>query len=158
MRADLGPPPPCGEVEITTSRQRRSDFGRGPWAFPRLPPPEICSPRNECGVANFDLPARGRWFQIVRLHRTLAMTTEIVVPAEQEGTKAVLKTWLKKRGDAVRLDEPIVEIETDKVAVEIAATANGVLSEILIEEGADVSPGSVLGRITEGAAVKESQR
>src|SRR5437764_1036399 len=86
------------------------------------------------------------------------MPNDIVVPAEQEGTKAVLKTWLKKRGDAVRLDEPIVEIETDKVAVEIAATANGVLSEILIEEGADVSPGSVLGRITEGAAVKESQR
>jgi 2-oxoglutarate dehydrogenase E2 component (dihydrolipoamide succinyltransferase) len=78
------------------------------------------------------------------------MLTDIVVPAEQEGTKAVLKTWLKKRGDAVRIDEPVVEIETDKVAVEIAATANGVLSEILIEEGADVEPGSVLGRIAEG--------
>ena len=86
------------------------------------------------------------------------MLTDIVVPAEQEGTKAVVKTWLKKRGDTVRLDEPIVEIETDKVAVEIAATANGVLSEILIEEGADVSPGSVLGRITKSAAAKESQR
>jgi 2-oxoglutarate dehydrogenase E2 component (dihydrolipoamide succinyltransferase) len=80
------------------------------------------------------------------------MPTDIIVPAEQEGTKAVLKTWLKKRGDAVRLDEPIVEIETDKVAVEIAATASGVLSEILIEEGADVAPGSVLGRIVEGTA------
>jgi len=78
------------------------------------------------------------------------MSTDIVVPAEQEGTKAVLKTWLKKRGDSVRMDEPIVEIETDKVAVEIAATANGVLSEILVDEGADVAPGSVLGRIDEG--------
>jgi len=80
------------------------------------------------------------------------MSTDIVVPAEQEGTKAVLKTWLKKRGDPVHVDEPIVEIETDKVAVEIAATANGVLSEILVEEGADVAPGSVLGRIAEGDA------
>jgi len=86
------------------------------------------------------------------------MPTEIVVPAEQEGTKAVLKTWLKKRGDAVRVDEPIVEIETDKVAVEIAATANGVLSEILIEEGADVAPGSVLGRITEGGGAISTER
>ena len=80
------------------------------------------------------------------------MTADIVVPAEQEGTKAVVKTWLKKRGQAVHRDEPIVEIETDKVAVEIAATASGVLSEILVEEGADVAPGSVLGRIAEGGA------
>src|SRR5579871_641604 len=79
------------------------------------------------------------------------MPTDIIVPAEQEGTKAVLKAWLKKRGDSVRIDEPVVEIETDKVAVEIAATANGILSEILVEEGADVAPGSVLGRIGKGS-------
>jgi 2-oxoglutarate dehydrogenase E2 component (dihydrolipoamide succinyltransferase) len=84
------------------------------------------------------------------------MPTDIIVPAEQEGTKAVLKTWLKKRGDVVRLDEPIVEIETDKVAVEIAATANGVLSEILVEEGADVAPGSVLGRIAAGGTAERT--
>lgn len=81
------------------------------------------------------------------------MPTDIIVPAEQEGTKAVLKTWLKKRGDPVRIDEPVVEIETDKVAVEIAATANGVLSEILVDEGDDVAPGSVLGRIAEREAM-----
>ena len=86
------------------------------------------------------------------------MTTDIIVPAEQEGTKAVLKAWLKKRGDAVRIDEPVVEIETDKVAVEIAATADGVLSEILLDEGADVSPGSVLGRIAESKTANEPQR
>ncbi|HLY05884.1 MAG TPA: 2-oxo acid dehydrogenase subunit E2 [Rhizomicrobium sp.] len=80
------------------------------------------------------------------------MPTDIIVPTEQEGTKAVLKTWLKKRGEPVQIDEPIVEIETDKVAVEIAATANGVLSEILIDEGADVGPGTVLGRIAEADA------
>ncbi len=73
---------------------------------------------------------------------------DIIVPAEQEGTKAILKAWLKKRGDTVRIDEPLVEIETDKVAVEIAATANGVLAEILVEPDADIEPGRVLGRIS----------
>lgn len=77
---------------------------------------------------------------------------DIVVPTEQEGTKAVVKTWLKKIGDAVRADDPVVEIETDKVAVEIAATSAGVLSEVLVEEGAEVEPGTVLGRIADGAA------
>jgi 2-oxoglutarate dehydrogenase E2 component (dihydrolipoamide succinyltransferase) len=77
--------------------------------------------------------------------------TDIVVPTEQEGTKAVVKTWLKKVGDTVRIDDPIVELETDKVAVEIAATSAGVLSEILVEDGAEVEPGTVLGRIGEGA-------
>jgi 2-oxoglutarate dehydrogenase E2 component (dihydrolipoamide succinyltransferase) len=80
---------------------------------------------------------------------------DIIAPAEQEGTKAVLKTWLKKPGDSVRINDPVLELETDKVAVEIAATADGVLAEILIEEGADVEPGTVLGRIEEsgGAAM-----
>ena len=77
---------------------------------------------------------------------------DIVVPTEQEGTKAVVKTWLKKVGDAVRADDPVVEIETDKVAVEIAATSAGVLSEVLVEEGAEVEPGTVLGRIADGTA------
>jgi 2-oxoglutarate dehydrogenase E2 component (dihydrolipoamide succinyltransferase) len=75
---------------------------------------------------------------------------DVIVPAEQEGTKAVLKNWLKKPGDAVRIDEPIVEIETDKVAVEIAATAAGVLGEILVEPGSDIEPGQVLARISAG--------
>ncbi|MGH6890283.1 MAG: dihydrolipoamide acetyltransferase family protein [Rhizomicrobium sp.] len=85
------------------------------------------------------------------------MTTDIVVPAEQEGTKAVLKHWLKKQGEEVRRDEPVVEIETDKVAVEIAAAADGVLAEILVDPGADIEPGRVLGRIAEetsGAAAR----
>ena len=48
---------------------------------------------------------------------------DIVAPAEQEGTKSVLKTWLKRPGDVVRVNDPIAELETDKVAVEIAAPA-----------------------------------
>jgi len=77
---------------------------------------------------------------------------DITVPTEQEGTRAVVKIWLKKIGDTVRVDEPLVELETDKVAVEIAATSAGVLSEILFADGAEVEPGTVLGRISDGAA------
>ncbi len=80
------------------------------------------------------------------------MATDIVVPTEQEGTKAVVRTWLKKVGEAIRTNDPVVELETDKVAVEIAAEADGVLSEVLIAEGAEVGPGTVLGRIAESAA------
>jgi 2-oxoglutarate dehydrogenase E2 component (dihydrolipoamide succinyltransferase) len=72
---------------------------------------------------------------------------DILAPTEQEGTKSVLKTWLKKIGDPVHADEPIVELETDKVAVEIASPGDGVLAEILIEPESDVEPGTVLGRI-----------
>ncbi len=86
------------------------------------------------------------------------MSTDIVAPADQEGTRAVLKTWLKKVGDAVRVDDPVVELETDKVAVEIAATSDGVLSEILVEEGAEVEPETVLGRISESAAPVAEKR
>lgn len=74
---------------------------------------------------------------------------DICAPIEQEGTKAVLKSWLKNLGDPVRAGEPVAELETDKVAVEIAAEADGVLSEILIEPDAEVEPGAVLGRISE---------
>jgi 2-oxoglutarate dehydrogenase E2 component (dihydrolipoamide succinyltransferase) len=77
---------------------------------------------------------------------------DIVAPTEQEGTKSVLKTWLKKVGESVRVNDPIAELETDKVAVEIAATADGVLSEIVVAEGADVEPGTILGRISDVAA------
>jgi 2-oxoglutarate dehydrogenase E2 component (dihydrolipoamide succinyltransferase) len=78
--------------------------------------------------------------------------TDILVPTEQEGTKAIVKAWLKKIGDTVRENDPVVELETDKVAVEIAATTDGTLSEILAEEGAEVEPGAILGRIGAGTA------
>ncbi len=84
--------------------------------------------------------------------------TDILVPTEQEGTKAVVKAWLKKVGDAVKLDDPVVELETDKVAVEVAATSAGILSEILVEDGAEVEPGTILGRITSGDAVEATTK
>jgi len=83
--------------------------------------------------------------------------TDIIVPTEQEGTKAVVKTWLKRIGDVVRVDDPVVELETDKVAVEIAATSAGTLSEILIEEGAEVEPGTVLGRVSAAGAATSTE-
>ncbi|MBV9993540.1 MAG: 2-oxo acid dehydrogenase subunit E2 [Alphaproteobacteria bacterium] len=84
--------------------------------------------------------------------------TDILAPTEQEGTKSVLKAWMKKVGDAVAADEPILELETDKVAVEIAAPAAGVLAEILVEPDAEVEPGMVLGRIADGAAEKPVEK
>src|SRR3974390_2328891 len=85
------------------------------------------------------------------------MSSEIVVPTEQEGTTAIVKTWLKRVGDSVRINDPIVELETDKVAVEIAATSDGVLTEILIEEGAEVAPGTVLGRVAAGESAASGE-
>jgi 2-oxoglutarate dehydrogenase E2 component (dihydrolipoamide succinyltransferase) len=81
------------------------------------------------------------------------MAIEIKVPALGESvTEATVGKWLKQAGEAVSVDEPLVELETDKVSVEVPAPAAGVLAEILVEAGATVAVGSVLGRIKEGAA------
>jgi len=77
---------------------------------------------------------------------------DIIVPVEQEGTKAVVRTWLKAVGDRVEINDPLVELETDKVAVEVPAPAAGVLREIILNRDEDAAPGAVLGRI---AAVAE---
>jgi 2-oxoglutarate dehydrogenase E2 component (dihydrolipoamide succinyltransferase) len=73
---------------------------------------------------------------------------DVRMPEEQkEGTEASLGTWLKRVGDDVRENEPLVEISTDKVTIEIASPATGVLSEVLKAEGDAVLPGELLGRI-----------
>src|SRR5947209_3326229 len=78
---------------------------------------------------------------------------DIMTPALGESvTEATVARWTKKAGDAVRKDEILVELETDKVSLEVAAPSDGTLSEINAEEGATVEPGAVLGKITEGAA------
>jgi len=79
---------------------------------------------------------------------------DIVVPDEQEGTKAVVRAWLKKVGDAVAEHDPLVEIETDKVTQEVAAPAAGVLAEILLDTDAEAEPGAVLGQIDDCAPAK----
>jgi len=72
---------------------------------------------------------------------------DVIVPVEQEGTQAVVRAWLKRIGDRVEVNDPLVELETDKVAVEVPAPAAGVLREILLETDAAAVPGAVLGRI-----------
>ena len=80
------------------------------------------------------------------------MATEIRVPTLGESvTEATISKWFKKEGDAVRTDEPLCELETDKVTVEVPSPTSGTLSEIRAKEGDVVEPGSVLGMIAEGA-------
>jgi 2-oxoglutarate dehydrogenase E2 component (dihydrolipoamide succinyltransferase) len=66
-------------------------------------------------------------------------------------TEATIGKWFKKPGDAVAVDEPLVELETDKVTIEVPAPAAGVLSEIAAKDGETVAVGAVLGQIKEGA-------
>ncbi|ACP22597.1 dihydrolipoamide succinyltransferase component of 2-oxoglutaratedehydrogenase complex (plasmid) [Sinorhizobium fredii NGR234] len=72
---------------------------------------------------------------------------DINAPVEQEGTKAIVRNWLKKIGESVKSGDPLVELETDKVTQEVPAPADGFLSEILMENGDDALPGAILGRI-----------
>src|SRR4051812_43444663 len=82
---------------------------------------------------------------------------EVRVPDEQEGTKAVVRAWLKAIGDAVAENDPLVELETDKVTQEVPAPAAGVLAEIVLETDAEAVPGALLGRIsTEGGVTANS--
>jgi 2-oxoglutarate dehydrogenase E2 component (dihydrolipoamide succinyltransferase) len=79
------------------------------------------------------------------------MATEIKVPTLGESvTSATVARWLKKAGDAVAADEPLVELETDKVTVEVNAPSAGVLAQIAADEGAEVEVGALLGTVTEG--------
>jgi len=73
---------------------------------------------------------------------------EIRVPDEQEGTKAVVRAWLKQIGDSVAENDPLVELETDKVTQEVPAPAAGVLTEIVLDTDAEAVPGALLGRIS----------
>ena len=80
------------------------------------------------------------------------MSFEIKVPSLGESVStATVARWLKKAGDAVAADEPLVELETDKVTVEVPAPAAGVLAEIVVAEGGEVGVGAVLGIVGEGA-------
>ena len=80
------------------------------------------------------------------------MSIQIKVPAMGESvTEATVSKWFKKQGDAVKRDEPLLELETDKVTVEVPAPADGAIESISVEEGATVQVGAVLGAIAEGA-------
>ncbi|MBG1233626.1 2-oxoglutarate dehydrogenase complex dihydrolipoyllysine-residue succinyltransferase [Aestuariivirga litoralis] len=81
------------------------------------------------------------------------MSKEIRVPALGESvTEATIAKWFKKEGDAIKIDEPLVELETDKVTVEVPAPASGKLEKINAAPGATIAVGALLGSILEGAA------
>ena len=81
------------------------------------------------------------------------MATEIRVPTLGESvSEATVGTWFKKVGDTVKADEPLCELETDKVTIEVPAPASGVLAEITANAGDTVEPGGLLGQISAGAS------
>ena len=81
------------------------------------------------------------------------MATDILVPTLGESvSEATIGRWFKKPGDAVKADEPLVELETDKVTLEVNAPSSGTLGEILAKDGETVSAGAVLGNIVAGGA------
>src|SRR5205823_10353636 len=80
------------------------------------------------------------------------MTIEIRVPTLGESvTEATVARWLKQPGEAIARDEPVVELETDKVTLEVPAPAAGTLGEIRVGEGSNVPVGAILGIIADGA-------
>src|SRR5881296_2217572 len=83
---------------------------------------------------------------------------DILVPTLGESvSEATIGKWFKKPGDAVAVDEPLVELETDKVTIEVPAPAAGVLSEIVAKDGDTVAVGALLGQIKEGAGAAPSK-
>src|SRR3954452_18979082 len=86
------------------------------------------------------------------------MATDILVPTLGESvTSATVARWLKKAGEAVAADEALVELETDKVTVEVPSPSAGRLAEIVAGEGAEVAVGAVLGVVAEGAGAPASR-
>jgi len=85
------------------------------------------------------------------------MATEIKVPTLGESvSEATVATWLKNVGDAVTADEPILELETDKVTLEVPAPATGVIASVAVSEGDTVEPDAILGLIDESATATEA--
>lgn len=81
---------------------------------------------------------------------------DIFVPTEQEGTKAIVRGWLAKIGQHIAMNDPLVELETDKVTQEVPAPVSGVLTEILLGSDAEALPGALLGRMQVGEAGQEA--
>lgn len=89
----------------------------------------------------------------------MTQLVDIIVPeGDQQGTSQILANWLKIPGEQVTVNTPLVDLETDKVMVEVAAPASGVLKEILKQPGENVAPGALLGRIETGTRPVESKQ
>ncbi len=87
------------------------------------------------------------------------MSTELIVPTLGESiTEATVSKWLKNIGDNFEADEPLVEIETDKITVEVPAPHAGSLKEIKVSEGTDVEIGGILGILDESKGKKPTPK
>ena len=87
------------------------------------------------------------------------MSNKIIVPALGESvTEATVSKWLKQVGEKVDTDEPLVELETDKVNVEVPSPLAGILSSIKVKEGDTVEVGTLLGIVNEGKSVDRDQQ
>src|SRR5271168_734043 len=87
------------------------------------------------------------------------MAADIKVPTLGESvTSATIARWIKKAGETVAADEPVVELETDKVTVEVNAPEAGVIAEIIADEGAEVEVGALLGHIDAAGAVPAAKK
>ena len=85
------------------------------------------------------------------------MTIELLVPALGESVvEATVAKWMKSSGDNIKVDEPIIELETEKVTLEVPSPVSGVLSEIIANEGDTVEVGALLGKLTEGENIAAS--
>jgi 2-oxoglutarate dehydrogenase E2 component (dihydrolipoamide succinyltransferase) len=78
---------------------------------------------------------------------SMSSTADVIAPVNEEGSKATILKWLKAVGDSIRKDEPLLELETDKVTVEISSPATGELFEILKQPDEEVLPGQLLARV-----------
>ena len=84
------------------------------------------------------------------------MSVDIKVPSLGESvTEATIARWYKSIGDTVSIDEPLLELETDKVTLEVPAPASGQLTDIKVKDGDTVEVGAILGAIAEGAVAAE---
>ena len=84
-------------------------------------------------------------------------TTDILFAGDEEGTKAVFARWFKQVGDAIEANEPVAEVETDKVMLEVVAPASGSLAEQVAAEGDALEPGMVVGRLTAGSVAPTTE-
>ena len=86
------------------------------------------------------------------------MSEKITVPTLGESvTEATVSKWLKSQGEKVTADEPLVELETDKVNVEVPSPSNGILGSIAVKEGETVNVGSLLGTISKNNITEKSE-
>jgi 2-oxoglutarate dehydrogenase E2 component (dihydrolipoamide succinyltransferase) len=84
-------------------------------------------------------------------------TADVLAPQNEEGTKATVLRWCKSAGEAIRKDEPLLELETDKVTVEIPSPASGEIAEILTQANEEVLPGQLLARVRLTASTPSSE-